>query len=214
MRAALIVAGAAAATVAAYLLTRGGGEGDQAPGAIDYVRQLESYGSSIFMSEDDMTAQANIAAFLRAIRPGEGTADRQGYQRYFGGGNFTSFADHPANLGWPGVRLPDAMCANAGFGPGCVSTAAGAYQINRPTWNRLKDKLGLSDFSPASQDAAAIELITEKGALEDVKTGDIASAVDKVSGVWASLPGAGYGQNEVAMSAFADQFTSAGGTTA
>jgi lysozyme len=101
-----------------------------------------------------------------------------------------SFDDHPAVLGhWRGERLPDAMCANAGMGPGCVSTAAGAYQIIRPTWNRLKAKLGLPDFSPTSQDQAATRLIQDRGALQDVYAGRVLQAISKCRNEWASLPG-------------------------
>jgi lysozyme len=72
-----------------------------------------------------------------------------------------------------------------GLGSGCKSTAAGRYQIIKPTWLSLKSKLGLPDFSPASQDAAAIELIRQRGALADVQAGRIESAVNKCAKVWA-----------------------------
>ncbi|MBB1073645.1 glycoside hydrolase family 104 protein [Rhodoferax sp. 4810] len=138
------------------------------------------------------TAGANIAAFLATLRQAEGTAAAvnpyavcYGYRH-----QISNFADHPANTGeWKGERLPDAMCINAGFGPGCVSTAAGAYQIIRPTWNKVRAALGLGDFSATSQDAAAVELIRRRGALEDVKAGQIATAIDKCRNEWASLPG-------------------------
>ena len=138
------------------------------------------------------TAQTNIAAFLAMVRHAEGTAQGGnpyavcfGYKHTIG-----NFADHPAITGeWRGEKLPDAMCKNAGFGPGCVSTAAGAYQIIRPTWTRLKNKLGLPDFGPQSQDAAAVQLIADRGALEDVKGGRIVQAIEKCRNEWASLPG-------------------------
>lgn len=220
-RAALVALLAAGAV--AYLLLRdsgGEGEADSAPDVIDYGQQALAYGTEIFDEVDNVTAQQNELAFLAALRAGEGTAGGDyGYRMLYGssqGGSslFDSFADHPALLGWPGVPLPDAMCAAAGFDPGCVSTAAGAYQINRPTWKRLKPRLGLSDFSPASQDACALELISEKGALADVRAGRVADAVGKVRKVWASLPGAGYGQGEVALAAFTNRFTQAGGSIA
>ncbi|OFJ47602.1 endolysin [Janthinobacterium lividum] len=161
-----------------------------------------------------MTTQANERAFLAAIRVGEGTSAGNGYSILFGGATFGSFDDHPALLGWRGGSLSAAMCAGAGFGPGCVSTAAGAFQINKPTWLRVGGKLGLSDFSPASQDAAALELIREKGALGDVRAGRVDVAVTKVSKVWASLPGAEYGQGEVKLAAFVKNYANAGGNVA
>ena len=145
------------------------------------------------------TAQTNINAFLAMIRQSEGTAGQvdpyavcYGYRH-----TIADFSDHPRNTGeWAGERLPDAMCVKAGFGPGCVSTAAGAYQIIRPTWNTIKARVGLVDFTPPSQDAAAVQLIANRGALEDVKAGRITSAISKCRNEWASLPGnyAGQGQ--------------------
>lgn len=138
------------------------------------------------------TAQQNIAAYIRMIHQSEGTAEALDPYRVCYGykHSISSFANHPAVTGeWRGERLSDAMCANAGFGPGCVSTAAGAAQIIKPTWLRVAAKLGLTDFSPASQDAATVELISSRGALEDVKAGRISAAVLKCKNEWASLPG-------------------------
>jgi lysozyme len=101
-----------------------------------------------------------------------------------------------------------------GLGSGCKSTAAGRYQIIKPTWLSLKSKLGLPDFSPASQDAAAIELIRQRGALADVQAGRIESAVNKCAKVWASLPGAGYGQREVKLQNFISNYQAEGGALA
>ena len=60
----------------------------------------------------------------------------------------------------------------------------------------------------------AVQLIREKGALADAMAGRVAEAADKVRQVWASLPGAGYGQREVAMNTFLNHYTNAGGTLA
>lgn len=183
------------------------GETDQAPDFLDYAYQA----INIFESDE---MNSNVNAFLTALRVGEGTAGQDGWRTLMGGGLFDSYADHPARLGWRGTPLSAAMCAGAGFGPGCVSTAAGAFQINKPTWNRVADKLSLPDFSPASQQEAAIELIREKGALADVAAGRVAVAVNKVRKVWASLPGAGYGQGEVKLAAFVNHYSNAGGAVA
>ena len=156
----------------------------------------------------------NVSAFLDALTVGEGTRGPDGYRTLVGGGTFSDFSDHPANLGWRGLPLSDAQCRGAGYGPGCVSTAAGRYQFTRPTWARLAAKLRLPDFSPGSQDAAAVELLRENGALGDIERGDIASAVAKVRRVWASLPGSGYGQREESLSAFLGNYSSAGGALA
>jgi lysozyme len=137
------------------------------------------------------TAGQNIAAFLGVIRQAEGTDAHDPYRVcYSYAHTIQSFTDHPAVTGeWKGERLPDGMCKNAGFGPGCVSSAAGAYQIIKPTWIKVRDSLGLLDFGPDNQDAAAVELIRRRGALEDVKAGRIADAITKCRNEWASLPG-------------------------
>lgn len=213
-KAALVAVLVAAGALLWYLQDDGDGESANGADLEDLGNQALDAGSEYFSEIDDMTAQANERAFLAAIRVGEGTSASNGYSILFGGAPFGSFDEHPAVLGWRGGRLSDAMCAGAGFGPGCVSTAAGAFQINKPTWLRVSRKLGLSDFSPASQDAAALELISEKGALADVRAGRVEIAADKVRKVWASLPGAGYGQGEVKMAAFVNNYANAGGTVA
>ena len=67
---------------------------------------------------------------------------------------------------------------------------------------------------PASQDAAAIELIREAGALGDVRAGRFDEAVAKVRGIWASLPGAGYAQPEKSLESLRLAFLNAGGSLA
>ena len=47
-----------------------------------------------------------------------------------------------------------------------------------------------------SQDAVALQQIKERGALPMIDRGDIRQAIDRCSNIWASLPGAGYGQFE------------------
>lgn len=162
-------------------------------------------------------AGANIAAFLAVLRQAEGTAAAPDPYRVCYGYSHTirSLADHPAITGeWRGQRLTDAMCANAGFGPGCVSTAAGAYQIIRGTWANLEGALGLPDFGQASQDAAAVELIRRRGALEDVKAGRVAVAVNKCRNEWASLPGNYARQGQRDLGTLLAWYEQSGGTTA
>ena len=162
-------------------------------------------------------AGANIAAFLGMVRQAEGTAAAAdpyaicyGYRH-----TIADYADHPAITGeWTGERLPDAMCANAGFRPGCKSTAAGAYQIIRPTWSKIKAALSLPDFGPASQDAAAVELVRRRGALEDVKAGRIADAIGKCRNEWASLPGNYARQGQRNIDTLVTWYEQNGGTTA
>ena len=54
----------------------------------------------------------------------------------------------------------------------------------------------LKDPLRKSQDAVALQQIKERGALPMIDRGDIRQAIDRCSNIWASLPGAGYGQFE------------------
>ena len=42
----------------------------------------------------------------------------------------------------------------------------------------------------------ALQQIKERGALPMIDRGDIRQAIDRYANIWASLPGAGYGQFE------------------
>ena len=80
-------------------------------------------------------------------------------------------------------------------------------------WDAYRKQLGLKDFSPKSQDAVALQQIKERGALPMIDRGDIRQAIDRCSNIWASLPGAGYGQFEhKADSLLIAKFKEAGGT--
>lgn len=94
------------------------------------------------------------------------------------------------------------------------STAAGRYQINWPTFQTLSRQTGLTDFSPATQDAMALQLCANKGALADIDAGNIAAAIAKCAPVWASLPGYTYGQHTNAQSTLLAWYAQAGGAIA
>ena len=91
------------------------------------------------------------------------------------------------------------------------STGAGRYQLLSRWWDAYRKRLGLKDFLSKSQDAVALQQIKERGALPMIDRGDIRQAIDRCSNIWASLPGAGYGQFEQADSLIA-KFKEAGGT--
>ena len=80
--------------------------------------------------------------------------------------------------------------------PKLKSTGAGRYQLFPAGGMLTAKQLGLKDFSPKSQDAVALQQIKERGALPMIDRGDIRQAIDRCSNIWASLPGAGYGQFE------------------
>ena len=165
--------------------------------------------SSLFNTDTvDMTNQ-NLTAFLDMVAVSEGTKGRgdDGYNIIVGGSSFDSYAAHPR------------IVVATRYGN---SDAAGRYQImaavpgkiTTNTWDWVSKYLGLTDFSPASQDAAASELIRRRGALSDIYAGNIASAITKCRKEWASLPGAGYGQGENSMASLLAAYQNAGGALA
>ena len=110
----------------------------------------------------------------------------------------TDYSDHPRKL----VTL----------NPKLKSTGAGRYQLLSRWWDAYRKQLGLKDFSPKSQDAGtALQQIKERGALPMIDHGDINQAIDRCNNIWASLPGAGYGQFRYSDSLIA-KFKEAGGT--
>ena len=110
---------------------------------------------------------------------------------------FTSYADHPRILN-----------------TALDSTAAGRYQLLGRYYDAYKLMLDLPDFSPDSQDTIALRQIFESGAADDVINGNFITAMSKVAHIWASLPGATYGQHTNTIAALTEAYTAAGGTLA
>jgi len=136
------------------------------------------------------------------IATSEGTAqigDQDGYNVIVGGTTLDGYADHPRKL----VVLNKA---------GLKSTAAGRYQLLSRYYDAYKKLLKLPDFSPVSQDAIAIQQIRECKALGDVDAGRFDIAVKKCARIWASLPGAGYGQHENKLADLRIAYVNACGT--
>ncbi|UIM63207.1 glycoside hydrolase family 104 protein [Klebsiella oxytoca] len=129
-------------------------------------------------------------------KPGQPTKNR-GYDVIVGGSLFSNYADHPRKL----ITL----------NPKLKSTAAGRYQLLARWWDAYRKQLGLKDFSPSSQDQVALQQIKERGALPLIDSGQIRQAIDRCSNIWASLPGAGYGQFEHKAENLIAKFKAAGG---
>lgn len=148
----------------------------------------------------------NVLALLDTIAYAEGTDNgRQetkddGYDVLVGGKLFADYSKHPNVL----VKL------NAKLS----STAAGRYQILNRFWKHYQKQLSLPDFGPESQDLYAIQQFKERGALGRIQAGEFEKAIIRISNIWASLPGAGYGQHEYSMDALRDVYMRAGGTLA
>ncbi|HDS0948124.1 TPA: glycoside hydrolase family 104 protein [Stenotrophomonas maltophilia] len=146
----------------------------------------------------------NVAAFLDMLAVSEGTdipsqrSRDRGYDVIVGGQLFSDYRDHPRVL----VALPRY---------GISSSAAGRYQFLRSTWDDLRRRLDLPDFGPVSQDRAAVALLRQCGAYELVRVGRFEAAVSAARRIWASLPGAGYGQKEHALDTLKAAYRAAGG---
>lgn len=148
----------------------------------------------------------NVLAFLDMLAYSEGTDNgRQptkaaGYDVLVGGQLFSDYSRHPNKL----VRLNSNL----------ASTAAGRYQILHRYWKVYQPRLKLPDFGPISQDLYAINQLKEQGAYGRIRAGEFEKTVLRVKNIWASLPGAGYGQHEQKMDVLRDVYLRAGGTLA
>jgi muramidase (phage lysozyme) len=146
----------------------------------------------------------NVVAFLDMLAWSEGTdngkqpTNDHGYDVVVGGQLFKSYADHPRVL----VDLPKLKIQ---------SSAAGRYQLLRRYYDAYRKTLGLKDFTPLSQDLIALQQIRERRALPLIQAGKIAEAITAVRNIWASLPGAGYGQHEHKMNDLMAIYLKAGG---
>lgn len=107
---------------------------------------------------------------------------------------FDSYADHP--------RI---------YNEATNSTAAGGYQILSRYWPHYAKQLHLPDFSPESQDLYTIQQFREQKALPLIQAGRFVDAINAIRNIWASLPGAGYGQHEHDIDTLARVYASAGG---
>ena len=131
---------------------------------------------------ESMLKDQNFSDFRDLIAASEGGTynrlfgfDNQGRPRYFS--DFSKFPDSPAKY----------QKADGTIGE---SNDAGRYQINIKTYNRLAKRLGITDFSPRSQDIIANALILENSkASKALQDGDIGAAVSALNKVWVSLPG-------------------------
>lgn len=147
------------------------------------------------------TLAGNVSAFLDMLAYAEGTpryGNQDGYNVIVGGATFESYHDHPRQLVWlPAYKIK--------------SSAAGRYQFLTRTWDDLAKRFNLPDFTPASQDLGAVHLIRQCQALSLIHDGRISEAIHACRRIWASLPGAGYGQRELAIDELLGVYASAGG---
>lgn len=125
-----------------------------------------------------------VRRVLDVIAKAEGV--KHGYNTMFGNQRIDNLSAHP-NIRKQFKQTDGKMN---------VTTAAGRYQFLKPTWDGLSRQYGLKDFSPQSQDIAAVALLAQNGALPYVLKGDFATAIQKSGGTWASLPSSQYKQGK------------------
>ncbi|MCG8155196.1 glycoside hydrolase family 104 protein [Brenneria goodwinii] len=128
----------------------------------------------------------NARSYLDTISRAEGTSAymNSGYHTMSGGGQIADLSDHPRQL--KGFQQTD--------GTWNKTSAVGRYQFTQKSWDEAAAALGLNDFSPQSQDLAALWLIQRAGQLDNVLSGNFMDATNNLGGVWASLPSSPYAQ--------------------
>ena len=127
----------------------------------------------------------NVVAFLDMLAWSEGTIGKgdDGYNDIVDpAGFFSDYSTHPNLLVQVNAKIK--------------STAAGRYQLLSRYYEPYRKQLGLSDFSPVSQDKIAIQQIKERKAYQLIIAGKITDAISRCSNIWASLPGNTYGQRQ------------------
>jgi muramidase (phage lysozyme) len=171
----------------------------------------------------------NLAAFLSMIANAEGVdnvKDVNGvavdpFRVCYGKKHIIiNLAYHPRALQgdgtreWDGELLSDAQCIAAGLKPPCFSSAAGKFQINLPTFERVQKKIALPDFFPASQVACTTFLLQETGALTLIEQGLLVHAITLCCHLWASLPGNTSKQPQRSFASLIGAYSKAGGSFA
>jgi muramidase (phage lysozyme) len=141
------------------------------------VEELFLGGSSKVQKQD---TSLEVKAFLDTVAWSLGRLPENGYRLMIDGKEFNDFSDHPRE------RLCGAFY-DYGRTTLCADSA-GRYHIISSTWDPLVERLGLDDFSPKSQDEAAIELMREHGALKELESGNFDAAIYRVSDIWVTLP--------------------------
>lgn len=159
-------------------------------------------------------------AYLAVIKTTEGTktspiTQNQGYDVIVSGTQgreiFTDYSTHPFARGRPAKLVQPAHDGIKAI----WSTASGAYQELVNNWFVYRTKLGLPDFGPTSQDAMALQQLSEAGALPYIDNGQLSTAFRLTMHLWVSLPGGNApGQPSVAFLFAQQTFINNGGVIA
>lgn len=149
--------------------------------------------------------QPAVRAMLDTIAYSEGTRRDRGGKEY---GTIVHgvVTQAPFNPQWVGKRSETLEITNFGRHPNLLvlwredrpgerdsySSACGRYQFLKRTWDWMAG-FGLGDFSPQSQDLAAVMLMQYRGMIDPLLGGNFDRAVNNGAEEWASLPKAGGG---------------------
>lgn len=146
---------------------------------IKLARSFNFVGVSNMRNVDrSLVNNKNVRAMFKVIRSGESNLTPAAYSILCGGGQFSDFADHPR----PVLPRP------------CTRGASGAFQITIATWDWVRGIMRLPDFTPESQELAALGLMAYRGALPAVLAGNLPLAFERLRKEWTSLPGAAENQ--------------------
>ncbi len=150
-------------------------QGSPAPKALSKAEKAAIAAKKRLEENQTYLQNKNVKAYLQAIAESEGGGYDFKYGAVKGKKNdkwrFTDYSTHP------------------GPGSGGVTTAAGMYQITKETWqDHGVNKMGLSDFSPETQDLIAVEMLKSLGVIDKIKSGDIAGSMLQAARKWAALP--------------------------
>lgn len=134
-----------------------------------------------------LASNPNVRKMLDVISIMEGTSTFSNPYLAQGGTNgkllTTGYDNHPMAYGqgkWAYNKL------SGGTGP---STANGKYAFIYPTWKGLQKQFGGQlKFTPEGQDIAALELIRQRGQLQNLVNGNYKPLIQSIGHTWASLP--------------------------
>lgn len=165
---------------------------------------------------EELIRDPRVRAMLDTIAFAEGTRGNGDYNRVVNGRVIGPYdRSRPYDAGLVGQRnvqvsnLRNHPNLLVQVNPGLRSTAAGRYQFLSGTWRGLN----MPDFSPRSQDLAAIKLMQRRGMIEPLLRGDFATAIHRGAPEWASLPtasgGSYYGQGSKSLSSLRNVYGTA-----
>ena len=141
---------------------------------------MAKYDARLTQLVDQALDTPQAKAFLDMIQAAEGGS----FDRTFGNQQFTDFSKHPNKS----VAFTDKT------GRQSYSTAAGAYQILKSTWDDIAGRINANDFSERNQRRAALALAFQKpGMYQAIMQGDLNKIVNGANSIWTSLPNSAEG---------------------